>query len=150
MAPEALTAPDEIDARVDLYAVGAVAYELLTGKPVFDGATVIEVCGKILQERPMPIAQRRGGPVPPQLEALVLACLEKDPIARPQSALEISSALEQLGEVWSAHDAKLWWEQRAPAVRAATKGRASRDSVSERRTVGVDLARRREPLGVRP
>ena len=148
MAPEALTAPDEIDARVDLYAVGAVAYELLTGKPVFEGATVIEVCRKILQEKPPSIAERRGSPVPPQLEALVLACLAKDPIARPQSALEISNALDQVGDPWTARDANLWWEQRAPAIRAAAKGAGSRAAVSEKRTIGVDLARRRELLGV--
>ena len=148
MAPEALTAPDEIDARVDLYAVGAVAYELLTGKPVFDGATVIEVCSKILQEKPASIAQRRGGPVPPQLEALVLACLAKDPIARPQSALEISNALDRLDDPWTPRDANLWWERRASAIRAAAKFGASRDAVSEKRTVGVDLAKRRELSGV--
>jgi len=143
LAPEALTRPDEIDARVDIYAVGAVAYELLTAKPVFDGATVLEVCAKILHETPVPPSERRGSPVPPALETLVLACLSKDPSARPQSVAAISSALDRYGELWTALDAMRWWEKRAPAIMAAVKAGVSRgDPVSERRTVGIDFMKR--------
>jgi eukaryotic-like serine/threonine-protein kinase len=143
LAPEALTRPDEVDERVDLYAVGAVAYELLTGKPVFEGATMLEVCGKILHEMPVPPSQRTGGAIPTGLEALVLGCLSKDPNARPRSAVEISDALTEHGDGWTALDATRWWDQRAPAVIAAVKARAKRsDPVSERRTVEVDLAKR--------
>jgi serine/threonine-protein kinase len=146
LAPEALTRPDEIDARADLYAVGAVAYELLAGKPAFDGASVVEVCARILHETPAPPSERGGGSVPPALEELVLACLSKDPGARPQSALEISEALDLAGDRyrWTAQDAKRWWDQRAPAILAAVKaGAARRDPSSERRTMGVDLVGRR-------
>jgi len=143
LAPEALTRPDEIDSRADLYAVGAVAYELLTGKPVFDGATVLEVCAKILHDAPVSPSERKGSPVPPALETLVLACLSKDPSARPQSAVEISNALDRHGELWTALDATRWWELRAPAILAAVKTGAVRaDPVSERRTVGIDFMKR--------
>jgi serine/threonine-protein kinase len=143
LAPEALTTPDEIDARVDVYAVGAVAYELLTGKPVFDGASLIEVCAKILHEAPPPVSARRGSPIPAQLEALVHACLSKDRDARPQSVVDISRALDSSGDGWTAGDALRWWEQRAPAIRAAMSGAGPRSTVTDRRTIGVDLLGRR-------
>jgi hypothetical protein len=143
LAPEALTRPDEIDERADLYAVGAVAYELLTGKPVFEGGTMLEVCAKILHETPVSPSKRRGSPLPPALEALVLACLSKDPNARPKTAVAISDALGELGDRWTAIDATRWWEKRGPAVMATVKaGAGRRDPVSEKRTVEVDLAKR--------
>jgi hypothetical protein len=143
LAPEALTRPDEVDARVDLYAVGAVAYELLTGKPVFDGVTMLEVCAKILHDAPVPPGKRRGSPIPPALETLVLSCLSKDPSARPQTAVEIANALDQYGELWTAMDATRWWEERAPTILAAVKTGAPReDPVTGRRTVGIDLMNR--------
>jgi serine/threonine-protein kinase len=148
LAPEALTRPDEIDARVDLYAVGAVAYELLAGKPAFDGDTILEICGRVLHETPVPPSRRRGSPVPPALEALVLACLSRDPSRRPQSAQEIADVLRQGDEGWTAEDAKRWWAQRAPAIRAAVKrGPEHQEPASERRTIGVDLAGRRWAVG---
>jgi serine/threonine-protein kinase len=148
LAPEALTAPEEVDARVDVYAVGAVAYELLAGKPVFDGATVVEVCARILHDKPVPPSEKGGIRVPASLEALVLSCLSKDPGARPQSALEIANALETFPESWTAHDAKRWWEDRGPVIRAAIeRGAVTKEGVNERRTVGIDLLNRRRAVG---
>lgn len=142
LAPEAITKPNEVDHRVDLYAVGAVTYELLTGKPVFEGATIVEVCTKILHDQPVPPSERRGSPLPPALERLVLSCLSKDPSARPRSAAEISDALDGHAEPWTEQDARRWWERRAAAVRSAvqTGARARSESMTPRRTVGVDLA----------
>jgi serine/threonine-protein kinase len=144
MAPEAITRPDAIDVRVDLYAVGAVAYELLAGTPLFEGATVLEVCVKTLQETPKPPSSQTGAsPIPPELEALVLACLSKDPAQRPQSAIAISEALDKIREPWTPLDAKRWWKDRAPKVLSAVKAGVSHgDGASERRTVEVDLMKR--------
>ncbi len=86
MAPEAISQPDTVDGRSDLYAVGAVAYFLLTGQHVFEAATVLEVCSKHMLEAPMPPSQRLGKALPADLEAIVLACLAKDRDARPASA----------------------------------------------------------------
>jgi hypothetical protein len=145
LAPEALTDPDGVDARADLYAVGGVGYELLTGEAVFDGATVVEVCAKILHETPVAPSKRRGAPIPPALEALVLSCLAKNPGARPASAAEIAGALETQTDLepWSASDAKRWWNERAPAVFAAAKA-ARRHGVASaaRETMAVDLEER--------
>ena len=60
MAPEAITRPDQVDARVDLYALGAVGYFLLTGKPPFDGASIVEVCSQHLYSQPVPPSERLG------------------------------------------------------------------------------------------
>ena len=69
MAPEAISQPDTIDGRSDLYAVGAVAYFLLTGQHVFQAATVIEICSKHMLETPVPPSQRLGKALPADLEA---------------------------------------------------------------------------------
>jgi serine/threonine-protein kinase len=145
LAPEALTAPDRVDASVDLYAVGGVGYELLTGAAVFDGATIVEVCAKILHEAPVSPSERRGTPVPPALEALILSCLSKDPSARPASAAEIVDALEAQAELepWSPVDARRWWSERAPTVLAAAKAARLRDQTSAgRQTMAIDLMER--------
>jgi eukaryotic-like serine/threonine-protein kinase len=93
LAPEAITTPDAIDPRTDLYALGAVGYFLLTGQHVFSGRTLIELCSKHLYEVPLAPSQRTDGAIPEALEALLLACLAKAPSARPASAETLHSAL---------------------------------------------------------
>jgi tRNA A-37 threonylcarbamoyl transferase component Bud32 len=109
MAPEAIRDPGSVDARTDLYALGAVAYYLLSGSNVFEGRSVVEVCGQHLHQQPeSPSA--RGKAVPPDLEALVLECLKKDPAERPGSAEELKRRLLAcVVEPWDAEGARLWW-----------------------------------------
>jgi tRNA A-37 threonylcarbamoyl transferase component Bud32/Tol biopolymer transport system component len=95
MAPEQASADPHLDHRVDLYAVGAVAYELLTGRPVFMGTTPQMVLSAHVTEAPVPITNYRET-VPRALEALVLRCLEKRPADRWQSAEELLPQLEAL------------------------------------------------------
>src|SRR5262249_49179567 len=64
MSPEAILSPDRVDAGSDLYALGAVAYYLLTGVPVFSGATVVEVCAGHLHGDVVPPSQRVDQPIP--------------------------------------------------------------------------------------
>jgi serine/threonine-protein kinase len=111
LAPETITHPDAVDARSDLYSFGCVAYFLLTGRPVFEGESVIEVVGSHLHKQPVPPDQRLGAPVPASLSALVLACLEKDPGRRPASALECIAALDASEDVpdWTDEQASAWW-----------------------------------------
>ncbi|HSD66562.1 MAG TPA: serine/threonine-protein kinase [Vicinamibacteria bacterium] len=113
LSPEAITAPDRVDARGDLYALGAVGYYVLTGRHVFSGATLVEVCSHHLHTRPEPPSARLGRPVPPGLEDILLACLEKDPARRPASALALRDALRGVAGVgeWSEEDARAWWER---------------------------------------
>ena len=99
LAPEAITEPGTIDARADLYALGAVGYYLLTGLHVFGGSTLIELCSQHLYEVPVAPSQRSARPIPEALEAIVLACLAKSPSARPASAAALQSALLACSEL---------------------------------------------------
>ena len=83
LSPEAIRSPDAVDARSDLYGLGAVGYYLLTGTHVFGGATTVEACSHHIHSQPEPPSQRLGRPVPAALERLLLRCLEKDPGAAP-------------------------------------------------------------------
>ena len=137
MAPESIVEHDAIDARVDIYALGAVAYFLLAGRDVFTGKTIVEVCSQHLHQQPDPLS-RRGVAVSAELEAIVLACLEKDPARRPQTATELRARLEACAvEPWDAERARRWWRDHQAALSAASEG-----SLGEARTIAVDGALR--------
>jgi hypothetical protein len=140
LAPEAITNPEAIDARADLYALGAVGYYLLTGQPVFSGASLLEVAAQHLHQAPIPPSARSPHLVPAALENLVLACLAKDPGARPKNALEVVRALTSCRVAeWSTEQASDWWREHGAAARV----RAGR-SAEGPKTVLVDLSGRGE------
>jgi serine/threonine protein kinase len=121
LAPEAITNPGGLDARADIYAVGAVGYYLLTGVATFAGNSFVEACMKQLYEDPVRPSLRLAREVPPELEALIMSCLARDPAARPQSATEV---LERLATIardtdWTPRDAAGWWSTRGAEVHAA-------------------------------
>ncbi len=144
MPPEAITTPEAVDGRSDLYALGAVGYYLLTGQHVFTGRSVVEVCGHHLHTAPEPPSARLGAPVPPALEQLLLQCLDKQPDARPQSALALRDALRACSGVppWSETDATRWWTDHSAAL--ARKRAESADGTGVK-TLAIDLAKRRRP-----
>jgi hypothetical protein len=116
MAPESIRAPDTVDVRTDIYALGAVAYYLLAGVDVFDGKSVVEVISQHLHQIPEPISAR-GRPIPPDLEAVVLACLSKDPSQRPQSAAELRRRIEACAvDPWDSETARAWWRDHESAL----------------------------------
>jgi serine/threonine-protein kinase len=123
MSPEAITVPDAMDARGDLYALGAVGYFMVTGAHVFTGRTPMEVCGHHLHTRPEAPSARLGRAVPEDLERLLLDCLQKDPGRRPQTAAELQRrvrACRGYGS-WDAERARRWWaENGATLSREAT------------------------------
>ncbi len=93
MAPEQ-SQGKPVDQRVDLYALGLILYECLTGRRAFSGATPVEIALKQLKEKPL--SPRKFLPATPaHLEAVVLRCLEKDPARRFASAAELQRALIQ-------------------------------------------------------
>jgi hypothetical protein len=111
LAPEAITAPETISDRSDLYSLGAVGYFTLTGSNVFEGRSAVEVCSHHLHTPPTPPSERLGHPVPADLESLILDCLAKDPTRRPAGADEVRRRL-QTCEVfgrWTTDDARTWW-----------------------------------------
>jgi serine/threonine-protein kinase len=95
MAPEQAAADPHLDHRVDLYAVGAVAYELLTGRPVFMGTTPQMILSAHVTEAPQSVTKHRDT-VPVALESVVMRCLEKKPADRWQTAEELLPQLEAL------------------------------------------------------
>jgi serine/threonine-protein kinase len=133
MAPEAILEPDSVDVRTDIYALGAVAYYLLAGSEVFDGKSLVEVCSQHLHQAPEPLAAR-GVTIPAELEAIVLACLDKKPERRPQSAAELRRRLEACAVApWDSASARAWWfEHRVELDAAAVQ------ITAEPRTIAVD------------
>jgi serine/threonine-protein kinase len=117
MAPEAVRG-EPVDARADLYGLGATAYYLLTGTDVFRGRTVGELLEQQLHAAPEPPSVRAGRALPADLERLVLACLEKLPDARPASAAVLGAELAACADAgeWTRVDAEAWWREH-PAVR---------------------------------
>ena len=95
MAPEQATADPHVDHRVDLYAIGVIGYELLTGQPPFTGMSAQQILAAQVTMDPAPISARRST-VPPGLDALLMRCLQKRPADRPQSANAVLQVLETL------------------------------------------------------
>ena len=109
MAPE-MAAGEGVDARADIYALGCVAYYLLTGKLVFEAGNAVQVMLKHVTETPVPPSVRVGQPLPDGLDAVVLACLAKEPQDRPQGAMDLSRMLTDIRDVrWSPDQAAEWW-----------------------------------------
>jgi serine/threonine-protein kinase len=109
MAPE-MALGEAVDGRADIYALGCVAYYLLTGHVVFEAEKAFQLIAKHLQADPVPPSQRTDRPVSPELERLILKCLEKSPRNRPQSAVELSRALEWIpADRWGEEQAAAWW-----------------------------------------
>ena len=117
MSPEQALGDGRVDARSDLYAVGCVAYWLLTGTLVFKGATLMETIVMHVHKEPEPPSRRAPFPIPYELEALVLACLAKQPESRPQSADELAAQLAAvpLQREWTVERAREWWNRHRPA-----------------------------------
>ena len=109
MAPETALG-EAADARTDLYALGCVAYYLLTGQLVFDGESAFQVVAKHLQAEPSPPSARAPFPVPASLDAVVLACLAKSRDSRPSSAGALARALADVEVApWDQAQAAEWW-----------------------------------------
>jgi len=112
LSPEAIRQPDAVGGRSDLYAVGAVGYFLLTGEPVFDGSSVMEVCSHHLHTEPRRPSARVGADLPADLEDVLLRCLAKEPDDRYAGAAALVRALDECADAsaWSRADADRWWE----------------------------------------
>jgi eukaryotic-like serine/threonine-protein kinase len=118
LSPEAVSQSTEVDARSDLYAVGAVGYYLLVGKPLFDSVNVVELIHKQVNEMPPSPSQRLGRTVSPQLEAVLMRCLAKSPGDRPSSAAALADELERcpVTSPWTAQNASEWWRRFHPGT----------------------------------
>ena len=133
MSPEMARGDAAVDARADLYALGCVAYWLLTGKLVFEGATPMEILIEHVKTHPTPPSQKASQPIHPKLEEIILSCLQKDPNNRPQTAQEIDRMLASvaLHEPWTDAHAERWWREH-PAEQAPRRWARAESAVASR------------------
>lgn len=112
MSPECVRDATTSDALSDLYSLGAVGYALLTGKSIFDGTGSVDICMKQLNEQPIRPENRLKSSLPEDLQNVLMSCLRKDPMDRPQSIDELASTLRSCNDAmaWTESDAIQWWE----------------------------------------
>jgi DNA-binding NtrC family response regulator len=124
MAPELISGERPIDGRADLYSLGCTAYWALTGRLLFEANTPAQMLLHHLQTPPVPPSEVSELPIPKDLEAILMTCLEKDPAKRQASALDLDSRLASVrgGQIWTDDMARAWWATYAPDLVA---GRSS-------------------------
>ena len=110
IAPERLKDPSINDTRSDLYAIGAVGFNLLTGRDVFIGASAMAVCNQAISvdaPRPSDVVKAQ---IPTKLEQIICDCLERDPTKRPPDVVSVMTRLEAVDlEPWTQDQARRWW-----------------------------------------
>jgi serine/threonine-protein kinase len=137
MAPEAIQNPGSIDGASDLYALGAVGWFLLVGRPLFEGSSIIDVCSRHLHELPARPSEALGGPVAADLEDILLSCLEKKPERRPRDARALRARLRacSVTNQWTEEQAGDWW-------RDHDRRSAPTAGVAGSRTISLDIGTR--------
>lgn len=149
MPPEAILEPSSVDARSDIYALGALAYFLLTGAPVFEAQALMALLAEVVGTAPRRPSDRLGKPLPAELEDLVMRCLSKSPKDRPATAIELRKALLacKCRDEFDDQHASDWWA----AHRANPKAQRSLQPVQHQHhptvsetVVGIDFRVRRE------
>ena len=137
MAPEMMFG-ESVDGRADIYALGCVAYYMLTKRLVFEAENTVQMIAKHLQAEPVPPSQRTDQWVPAALDEIVLGCLAKDPKNRPRSAAVVARALSEVEvEPWSEEQARTWWEEERGTRGAGGGAREDSVPVSPRPASGV-------------
>ena len=139
LAPEAIRGVAPVSPAADVYALGAVGWFLLTGRDVFEGASVVEVCAQHLTTEPERPSMVSGRAVSVELESVILRCLAKDPADRYPGGGELSAALAHLRlDGWSWKQARAWWDEHSPAAHDDEPA-----PLTERTILDIDLQTRR-------
>ncbi len=114
LSPEQAAGEDNLDARSDVYSLGALAYFLLTGRPPFAGRSPLQMLAAHLYEPPAPLTEHRPD-VPLELQAIVLRCLAKDPAQRFPDTQRLEAALASChaGGQWTEEQAASWWRSQS-------------------------------------
>lgn len=126
MAPERLRDPADVDARADIYAVGAVGFFLLTGQRPFEGGSDQELAQRIVHVPVPPPSKLAPFPVPPPLDDLILRCMAKERDARPGDVAGVIALLDGAGVRWSEAEAREWWQRLRRDETAAGKAEPGR------------------------
>ncbi len=105
---------ERVDQRSDIYALGCVAYWMLTGRYVFTGDSSLQIVARHVNTAPVPPSRHSAFDISPALDELVMACLKKRPSDRPATARELCDRLGrcEVESVWTREDARQWWETR--------------------------------------
>lgn len=132
MSPESIQSPLSVDSRSDIYAVGAVAYFLLTGQTVFDADSIVALCQMQLDETPVSPSKRTDNSISEQLEYAIMACLEKSRAKRPQTARDLMQLLEKCAEAhtWTQDDGDAWWSRHERGVAQPDPPKSSQASTA--------------------
>ena len=129
IAPENAAGEGTLDRRADVYALGCVAYFLLTGAPVFDEPNAARLALLHVRRDPDLPSIKANRPIAPGLEKLIMQCLAKSPKDRPPTMAAVAEALASCGVgQWTSADASRWWTEHLPA---ASRWRASRQEPSD-------------------
>jgi len=147
MAPEQ-SQGKTVDQRADLYALGLILYECLTGRRAFSGATAVEVALKQLKERPLP-PRKLMADTPPHFEAIVMRCLEKEPARRFASVAELQRALAP-SEISAPRPARSWTKVAAVAALVVLAIGVSRKAVQHDESAPAVMAQPQAPTGLAP
>ncbi|MFG0267884.1 MAG: serine/threonine protein kinase [Rhodopirellula sp. JB055] len=111
MAPETIRDPAAASPRGDIYSIGSVGYALLTGRPIFEGDSVIDLCLKQLEQVPLRPENRLNRELPSDLQDILMRCLDRSPSKRFKSVADCTAALESLPEAgrWTQAKSADWW-----------------------------------------
>ena len=111
-----------VDQRTDIYALGCVAYWMLTGRYVFTGDSRMQIVARHVSAAPVPPSRHSTFDISPELDELVLACLNKQPSERPAAARDLCDRLGQceVEQPWTREEARNWWRTRMEAEKAVS------------------------------
>jgi len=125
MSPERLRDPADVDARADIYAVGAVAFFVISGRRMFETADDLALTSKVLNEVPPRVSTVAAQAIPEPLDMLIAACLDKQREDRPQTIGEVSDVLEALAvrQRWTRRDAEAAWRAHRRASAGVNVGK---------------------------
>jgi serine/threonine protein kinase len=120
MSPEAVSKPETVDAKSDIYSVGAVGYWLLTGTTMFENENVDSLLKSQTTDTPPDASERRGAQVSADLERLLMRCLAKEPEQRPQTAGALDELLARCisAGTWTSEEAESWWHTNMVGIEA--------------------------------
>jgi serine/threonine-protein kinase len=118
LAPELVSGDGSFDGRADIYALGCVAFWLLTGRPPFEAADAMSMLMHHSNTTPLPPSTMSEESIPADVDALVLECLSKTPSLRPANADVLWERLSKLSvaDRWEPRHARVWWELHDPEL----------------------------------
>ncbi|MEX2113139.1 MAG: serine/threonine protein kinase, partial [Pirellulales bacterium] len=104
-------------------------YYLLTGRPPFEASSVLEIIRRQVEDTPARPSEKSTRAIAPELEAALMACLEKSPDKRPQGAAQLAAVLSNCvpREPWTAADAERWWRDNLPGADSAASVAATEE-----------------------